>query len=68
MSPTQVYKIFVSLFPDWKMISYIGVKDDPNAITLTDEWGSQYFFKHISEDLWIFETIKQYRKDIGRSK
>jgi hypothetical protein len=69
MSPTEVYKIFVSIFPDWKMVSYVNAKQDHNAIILTDEWGQQYFFKHISNDMWIFETMKQYLKDIKeRSK
>lgn len=67
MSPTEVYKIFVSWFPSWKFKSYIGCRGDKNAIVLTNEWGQQYFFKFISEDLWIFETIKMYRRDTGRS-
>ena len=67
MSPTQVYKIFASLFPDLKMSSYIGSKTHKNAIVLTDEWGQRYFFKHIHETLWIFETYNMYLKDTGRS-
>lgn len=67
MSPTQVYRIFESLFPDWNMKSYIGSKTDKNAIILTDEWGCQYFFKHTHETKWIFETYQQYLSDTGRS-
>ena len=62
MSPTMVYNEFKALFPDFKIISYSRVKTDDNAIIMTDEWGQQYYFKSLGENMWIFETIKMFLK------
>lgn len=62
MSPTMVYNEFKTLFPDFKIISYSRVKTDDNAIIMTDEWGQQYHFKSLGENMWIFETIKMFLK------
>lgn len=63
MSPTQVYKIFKSIFPDFKVVSYRQVRGDVNAIILVDEWGSEYFFRHLSDTFWTFQTINYKAKE-----
>ena len=63
MSPTQVYKIFKSIFPDFKITSYRQVKGDVNAIILVDEWSNEYFFRHLSDTFWTFQTINYKPKE-----
>lgn len=63
MSPTQVYKIFKTIFPDFKVTSYRQVKGDVNAIILVDEWGKEYFFRHLSDTFWTFQTINYKPKE-----
>ena len=58
MSPTELYKIFVSLFPDMKIKSYKLYKFEKGSIVLTDEFERQYVFHYIWDDRWSLSTIK----------
>ena len=62
MSPTQVYRCFKDIFPDFKIIRYTCVKGDPNAINMEDEWGQRYFFRYVTSDFWSFQTFKYKTK------
>lgn len=63
MSPTNLYKIFKSMFPDFKIVSYKAAKNDNNAIIMTDEWGQEYYFRHLSNSFWTFQTINYKPKE-----
>jgi len=62
MSPTMVFNVFKSMFPQFKMHKYFQVKEDPNAITMEDEWGRRYFFRYVTEDCWSFQSINYKKK------
>jgi hypothetical protein len=50
------------MFPQFKMHKYFQVKEDPNAITMEDEWGRRYFFRYVTEDCWSFQSINYKKK------
>ena len=63
MSPTELYKIFTSLFPDMKIKSYKLNKLEKASIVLTDEYDRQYVFRYIWDDRWSLKTIKLFNDE-----